>query len=429
MEKVLIISYYWPPSGGAGVQRWLKLSKYLALEGVEVHIVTVNPEQASYMQLDASLCEDVHPLVQVHTTRSFEPINYYAKLIGKSNVPTAGFSNKSSIGWKQKIVNSIRSHIFIPDPRRGWNRFAYKKAKEVINAHDIKYVITTSPPHSTQLVGLKLKRKMKDSIKWVADFRDPWTDIYYYNLLCHSFLSHYINKRFETKVIEQSDNIITVGERFKATLLSKTKLITEDKIHVIPNGFDTNDFAKTQVNEPLDSVFTIAYTGTISEHYEPKVFFKALGKLINKHPDSGIQIKLVGVVSEKIKEFILSEIGSAAVFIPPVSHTEAIDYMLRSNALLLITQGEEGTIPGKTFEYLASRRRIICIGTGDAAIAISNCAAGKSFDRSEENEIFHYLEEAFNDFQNKKPFVPNTEVLNQYSREYQAKQVLSIIKN
>ncbi|MDX5326332.1 MAG: hypothetical protein LPK80_08720, partial [Bacteroidota bacterium] len=132
MNKVLIITYYWPPSGGAGVQRWLKLSKYLAIEGLDVHVLTVDERHASYMQMDESLLKEVSPKIHVHRTRSFEPINLYAKLVGKKNVPTAGFANVDEQKLSQKIASSIRSHLFIPDPRKGWNRYAYRRACEII---------------------------------------------------------------------------------------------------------------------------------------------------------------------------------------------------------------------------------------------------------------------------------------------------------
>ena len=131
MKKVLIITYYWPPSGGAGVQRWLKLSKYLALNKVEVHILSVNPKVASYTSIDESLLKDIHPDIKVHLSDSFEIINYYSKLVGKENVPTAGFSNVNNESLLQKIANTVRSNLFIPDPRVGWNNYAIKKAKSI----------------------------------------------------------------------------------------------------------------------------------------------------------------------------------------------------------------------------------------------------------------------------------------------------------
>lgn len=422
MDSVLIIVYYWPPSGGAGVQRWLKLSKYLTKLGVKVHVITVHPDHASYIQWDESLLDDVHPDIQVHTTRSFEPINMYAKLAGREKVPAAGFSNVNNRSWKQKTVYFIRSNFFIPDPRRGWNRYAYRKAKEVIRKNNIKHVVTTSPPHSTQLIGLKLKRHFKSDIKWISDFRDPWTDVYYYELLQHSFVSDKINHYYERKVIEQSDSIITVGQLFKDSLLSKTTKVSADKIAIIPNGFDPEDFHMEPQKDP--DTFVISYTGTISDHYQPEAFFISLAQLIKKYPEAPIRFRFVGLVSNNIKHFILEQIGDKAEFIPPVSHDEAIQYMLDADMLLLVTQGEKGTIPGKTFEYMASRNRIVCLGTGDAGEALVACNAGKAFARSQTEAITAYLEESLQDFFEKKENSINEEELLKFSREYQARLIL-----
>lgn len=427
MKKVLIITYYWPPSGGAGVQRWLKLSKYLAQRGVEVHVVSVDPSHASYMLMDESLTTDIHRDVTVHLTKSFEPINFYAKLVGKHKVPVAGFSNVDNTSWKQKIVTAIRSNLFIPDPRKGWNRYAYRKAVEIIENHGISQVITTSPPHSSQLIGLKLKRKFKSNINWIADFRDPWTDIYYYDLLQHSMFSHMIDKRYERNVLEESDAIITVGDVYKDSFLSKSHEITEDKISIITNGYDTDDFNLEDVEKCKD--FTFSYIGTMSDHYEPEVFVGALSKLMDKYSEHKIIFKLVGVVSENIRKLIDKKIGASAIFIPSVPHDEAIEYMIEAHVLLLITPGERGPTPGKTFEYLATQNRIVCIGKGGAAQLIADCKAGESFDRGDKEELFQYMEAAFLDFLNNRTFIPDVQEILKHSRSAQAQQVIDLLSS
>lgn len=427
IRKVLILVYYWPPSGGAGVQRWLKLTKYLAQQKVKVYVVTVNDKKASYMTVDSSLEVDVHSDVEVHRTDSFEPINYYSKLVGKSNVPTAGFSNVDNSKFSQKLVNFLRSNLFIPDPRVGWNKYALKKAEELIVEKNIGTVITSSPPHSTQLVGLSLKRKFKDKINWIADFRDPWTDIYYYHLLGHSSISHKINSSYERKVIEGADMILTVGDRFKDSLLSKTDKVDKDKVVIIPNGFDPDDFhgKKTKAEH---ATFSITYTGTMSEYYKPEVFFRALGNLVSKYPNESIQFTFVGIVADSIKRFVIDSIGDRAVFIPPVKHDEAVKYMLDSDLLFLVTQGEEGTIPGKTFEYLASGNRIVCIGTGDASKAIDKYSAGASFERTEEDQLFQYLEECLMEYKKGHSFQSDLTKIDELSRKEQARQLLQFIR-
>ncbi len=429
MKKLLIIAYYWPPSGGAGVQRWLKLSKYLALDDIEIHVITVKPDQASYLQRDESLCNDIHPSICVHQTDTFEPLNYYAKLVGQKNVPTAGFSNVNTTSRKQRIIASIRSNLFIPDPRKGWKKYAVKKALELIEEENIEHVVTTSPPHSVQLIGLELKKHLGDKIRWISDMRDPWTDIYYYELLNHSKWSHKKDKAFERAVVEQSDAMVTIGSLFKNSLLSKTTKINSDKITTIPNGYDHEDFVGKETIVPPKN-FTITYTGTISDYYEPHVFFIALGKLIKKYPGEKICFKLVGMVSDKIRAFIIEQIPNDQIeFVPMVQHDEAIKHMLEAHVLLLITQGEKGTIPGKTFEYLAAKRRIICIGTGDAASIIEECQTGKGFDRSQENEVVNYLEQAYLDFKAGIEFKPNSEKVIAFSRKAQAAEMKKFIFN
>ncbi|MDA9313024.1 glycosyltransferase, partial [Vicingaceae bacterium] len=262
MKKLLLITYYWPPSGGAGVQRWLKLSKYLALQGTEVHILTVDPEKASYTTIDHSLLKDVHPKLHIHQTDSFEIINYYSKVVGKKNVPSAGFSNVNNESIVQKTVNSLRSNLFIPDPRKGWNKYAYKKAEEILTKYNIQTVITTSPPHSTQLIGLKLKERLNTN--WIADLRDPWTDIYYYHLLGHSKWSKSKDKNLEKNVIERSDKILTVSKGLSEIFSSKSDQKILDKIKLIPNGFDPDDFSQPLDLSKQDNYFVIAYTGTMS---------------------------------------------------------------------------------------------------------------------------------------------------------------------
>ena len=178
MKKILIITYYWPPSGGAGVQRWLKFSKYLPEFGYEPVILSVDEKEASYAQLDYSLLAEINPGMAIHKTRTFEPYNLYRKLSNKKEIPYGGFSNQKRITLFEKFSRFVRGNLFVPDPRKGWNRFAYKKAAELIRREQIEVVVTSGPPHSTHLIGRRLKRHF--GVKWIADFRDPWTDIYYY---------------------------------------------------------------------------------------------------------------------------------------------------------------------------------------------------------------------------------------------------------
>jgi glycosyltransferase involved in cell wall biosynthesis len=237
MPKVLIVTYYWPPGSGAGVQRWLKFSKYLPSLGWEPVILTVDPGYASYPAIDNTLEKDIPESIKVYKTKATDYFRIYKK--DKSGIPSAGFANSDESGFKAKILRFIRGNFFIPDPRKGWNKFAFRKACEIIEQEKISFVITTSPPHSTQLIGLKLKKKYP-AINWIADLRDPWTDIYYYSMFYHTFLARSIDRLLEKKVLLGADRIITVGKSLKELFSGKAEGLGR-KIRVITNGFDDDD--------------------------------------------------------------------------------------------------------------------------------------------------------------------------------------------
>jgi glycosyltransferase involved in cell wall biosynthesis len=390
MNKVLIVSYYWPPSGGAGVQRWLKFSKYLPDFGWEPVILTVDPADATYPATDYSLITDLPSSLKVHTTSATNYFSIYKK--DKSKIPSAGFANNTDNTFKGKLLRFVRGNFFIPDPRRGWNRYAFKKACELIEAEDIKHIITTSPPHSSQLIGLKIKKKYPE-IRWVADLRDPWTDIYYYKQFYPTLVSKSIDLRFEKEVLKKADRIITVGNSLKTLFSSKLDGI-EKKIEVITNGYDTSDFLETRNIHPPR--FTVTYVGTLSDIYPVEGFLNALENFKEKGND--FILRFIGTVSPEQKEIIRLKTGDAFLeFIPYVDHSEAIKFMLGTTALLLIIpdhQSNRSIITGKLFEYIASMKPIICVGPvdGDAALIVKESGHGMTFLYNDVHEMSAYLE-------------------------------------
>ena len=390
MKKVLLITYYFPPSGGAGVQRWLKTIKYLPEFGVEAIVLTVDPAVASYPQVDESLCADVPSSLKVYTTKTKEILSLYKRVSPKREVPYGGFANEPNPTLLQKISRFIRGNFFLPDPRRGWNKYALAKAKEIIESEGITTVITTSPPHSTQLIGLELK-KQYPNINWVADLRDPWTDIYYNSDLYPTSWAQRLNLNYERSVLEGADKIITVSEDCKRLFAEKANVT--DKITVVPNGYDENDFKEmikekgeitpnyslTVINTSslLTPNYILSYVGVMAPQYD----LELLKSLVQGRKD--ILLRFVGVVSEEIQQEIKSW-GVQAEFIPYVSHKQAISYMRASDALLLFipnVPNNEGILTGKLFEYLASGRKILLFGpeNGDAMRLISECGAGACY--------------------------------------------------
>jgi glycosyltransferase involved in cell wall biosynthesis len=389
MQKVLIITYYWPPGSGAGVQRWLKFSKYLTKQGWEPLILTVDPDFAVYPAIDNSLNNEIPGNLTIYKTRARNYFKLYYK--DKSKIPSAGFAVDEERGFISHITKFLRGNFFIPDPRRGWNWFAFKKACEIIETQGTDRIITTSPPHSTQLIGLKLKKKYP-GIRWIADLRDPWTDIYYYEKFYPTLFSKKIDSAYEKKVLKSSDRIITVGNSLKELFSSKIPGI-EEKIEVISNGYDEEDFSGLIASKP--DIFTISYVGTLSGSYPVGGFLKALKPFIEK--GISFRLRFTGVVSPEQIELISSAAGKSNIeFIPFSAHTTAIRNMLEASALLLIIpdhQSSRSIITGKLFEYLTSGKPVICLGPadGDAAEILKETGHGATFDYDDSEAISEYL--------------------------------------
>ena len=381
MKKVLVITYYWPPSGGAGVQRWVKFIKYFKNQNIDPYIISVDPDFASYPLIDKSLINDIPENTNVYLTKTNEPYSIYKK-INNNQTPYAGFANEGRPNFLQKIARFVRGNFFIPDSRKGWNDFAYKKAVKVLEKENIDTVITTSPPHSTQLIGLKLKETL--NIKWIADLRDPWTDIYYYKSLLHTKWAKRKDLNYEKAVIENSDKIVVVSDSIKQLLINKSNLIQESKIHVIPNGFDEEDFSVSSTNK--NNKFLLSYVGTITKDYPLDSIKKSITNL-------NINLEFTGKADHPTKH-LLNEIAG---FNNHVKHKESINILLASDMLLLVIPkiaNNKGILTGKLFEYLGARKPILCIGPrdGDAAKIIQECKAGKTFDYSDENGIYEFIE-------------------------------------
>ena len=393
MKKVLIITYYWPPSGGGGVQRWVKFVKYLPKYQIEPIVLTVSPDCASYALIDSSLSQEVEPTVQVFHAKSREPFNFYKKLTAKKEIPFGGFANEDNPGFLQKVSRFIRGNFFIPDARIGWNSFAYEQAEKLIKEFGITTVITSSPPHSTQLIGLKLKRKL--GIHWIADLRDPWTDIYYYNKMYHSQMAERIDRMKELEVLQNADSIVVVSNSIKELFASKVAVNGNDKISVVANGFDMNDFPERYPN--TNSKFTIVYTGTLAENYHIEGFLNAMMSLVENYGTSKFALQFVGRVTEKYRQFIEgSVLNSICNFEGHVDHKTSVGFLQKADALFLAIPDvpqNEGILTGKLFEYLAARRPIVAVGPldGDASAIIRECEAGKMFEYTDEKLIVNYL--------------------------------------
>ncbi|MEA1887626.1 MAG: glycosyltransferase family 4 protein [Bacteroidota bacterium] len=427
-KKILIITYYWPPCGGAGVQRWLKFTKYMPQFGWEPYVLTVDPDYAEYPVIDTDLLDDVHPDLCVFYTKAPKKIfQLYKKITGKKILPYGGFSNENKAGFIDKVIRFVRGNFFLPDPRRGWNRELIKKSEEIIETKGIKIVITTSPPHSTQLAGMKLKKKR--DITWIADIRDPWTDIYYNVKLNQTFWASMINKKMETRVLRTADKIMVTcnatEELFRSKLPGNE---INDKILTLTNGYDEEDFNVEDIKIP--ERFTITYLGTFADNYNIDILLDIIEKQIPVN-GSGIDIRFIGGISKSTADKLNNNWNISFEFIQYLNHNDAVKSLMESSALLLVIPVSNKTremIPGKLFEYLAARRPIIALGpkTSDVADILNHTNSGKIFNNNDAQTLSEYIRHLIINFQKGEIKVRSTGI-QQYSRKNLSFRLTSIL--
>lgn len=355
---MLIITYYWPPAGGPGVQRWLKFVKYLPEFNIEP--IVFAPEHANYPIVDESLLNEVSEDLNIVKLPISEPYKF-AKFFSKDKTNTIS-KGIISTHKKQSIIEKamlyIRGNFFIPDARVGWVKPAVRFLLDYIPKENIDTIITTGPPHSMHLIGLNLKQEL--GVNWLADFRDPWTTIGYHRQLKLTKASQKKHKSLEKQVLTKADQVIVTSSVTK----EEFQQITTQPIEVITNGYD-DEIATSVV---MDDKFAVSHIGSLLSKRNPEILWKVLSELMAEDDDFAVdfQLNLVGFVSEtvlkSIKKYKLTNYVNEVGY---VSHSESVKYQKKSQLLLLIEIDSEDTrciIPGKLFEYMVSNRPIIAIG-------------------------------------------------------------------
>ena len=399
IKKVLIITYYWPPSGGAGVQRWLKFVKYLREYGWEPVVFTV--EGGEVPVLDYSLKKDIPDNVEVLREPIWEPYTFYKKIIGqkKEDKIQTGFLTENK---KPKLMERfsiwVRGNLFIPDARKFWVKPSVKNLSNYLNENKVDAIVSNGPPHTTHMIGLALKNKF--NIPWLADFRDPWTNIDFYDKLMLSKWADKKHHRLEDAVIKHADALVTVSPNWAKDFKDKSKR----DFNVIYNGFDEKDFTDKEVE--LDQKFSIVHIGSMNKDRNPHDLWKVLGEICSEIEgfSKDLEIKMVGPTDIAIKKALhennLNENLNKIDYVP---HSEVVTYLLGAQLLLLPindTPNSLGVIPGKLFEYLAARRPIICIGPlkGDSCRIINETEAGYTFSFNNKSGLKTTLISLYNEF-------------------------------
>lgn len=430
MKRILIITYYWPPSGGSGVQRWLKFAKYLPDYGYEPIILTVDPEKASYPVIDESLVDEIPHNTKVYKTNTREPFDFYRKYIGKGSYPHSSFDSERTPSFTQKVSRFIRGNFFIPDSRIGWKPFAVKEGMKLIEDLEISYVVTTGPPHSVHLTGLELKKKM--NIKWIADFRDPWTDIFFYDQFYHTQIAGRIDANYEKKVIANSDYVFIVSRALREQLVNKYPEISPEKIFVIPNGFDPQDFEIP--SKPPKNEFIVTFTGNLAnDNQKLDVFIEALSEIKELYPDIPTKFRFIGNIDKSVNDvFGKGGIENILEIISYLPHKDAVRYIMNGTACFLVirrTEKNKGILSGKIFDYLGSGKPIICIGpeNGNIADLLDECQAGIVIDYEDKPKMIKYLSALFEQWKKDPDIDRQKEQSLKYSRKEIANNIVSIL--
>lgn len=426
MKKVLIITYYWPPSAGSGVQRWVKFSKYLP--GFDWKPIVFTPENPDFNIKDETLLKDISSDLEIIKFPIWEPYQLQRTLMGKSkDFQSAEVLEKKRKSWLDYFSIWIRGNILVPDPRVFWVRPSVKFLIKLIQTQKIEVIITTGPPHSLHLIGQRLKQRT--GVKWIADFRDPWTKWELMDTLHLTPFVKKIHQKYEAGVLEQADRVITISDTFKKDF----ERIQQRKVDVITNGFDPDDF-KTALNVKRSDKFLISHIGTIDDLRNPRPFLNAIKELLEKIDSLNEQIEIlfVGVVSKKLiaevnGDLILSKIVKFNSYIP---HNQVFDLYKKSSVLLLVLANSAnaiGNIPGKLFEYMASETPIFALGEtkGDAAAIINDSKAGVICDPNDTVGIKEEFKKLFQNYKN--PKLESSESLKRYSRESLTEKLVGIL--
>ncbi len=419
-KKVLIITYYWPPAGGSGVQRWLKFSKYLRDFEIEPVIYTV--ENPSYPILDNSLENEIPKELEILKQPIFEPNSILSVFSGKKK-ESAGFLNPNPT-FIGKTLQYIRANYFIPDTRKFWIKPSVKFLSAYLNDNHIDAIITTGPPHSMHLIGLELKKKL--GIKWISDFRDPWTEIDYFQQLPITKKATKKHQDLEQEVLINSDMVVVVGETMKDKFLKHT-----NRIEVLTNGFDTIEDLSTQ---KLDEKFSITHVGLMNSDRNPTILWEVLNEISNTNLNfkNDLRIKLIGKLDDAVIQDLKVFDHNTIETIPYLDHKDVSKYQASSQVLLLSINevpSAKGIITGKIFEYLQAKRPILAIGPedGDAAMILKNTNAGTIIGFKNKTALKATILNLYKDYKEGVLFVKSINI-EQYHRKNITSQLAEVIK-
>jgi len=417
--KVLIITYYWPPAGGSGVQRWLKFVKYL--QNFDIQPVVYTVDDANYPKEDKTLLNEVPKGIEVLKQPIWEPTD--VMFWKKKNQQKKDISNSTNSG----LLSFIRGNFFIPDPKVFWVKKSVRFLNNYLKTNKIDVIISTGPPHSMHLIAQQLHQK--NNLKWIADFRDPWSDLYYNAAFKQLSFAKKKNEKLEDAVFKSADCILTVSNSLQKEFSKKAK-----RVEVITNGFD--DEVLSSENQELDDKFTISYIGLLPKQSNPKILFSVLQALCINDADfkKDLQLNFIGDISTEVKqEIALHNLDQNTVFKGYVPHQKAITYQKKAQVLLLLipnVKKSDGILTGKLFEYLTAKRPILAMGPekGDLAEILKTTNAGVVVGFDNPKKLKAQICSLYKDYKSGNLAVSSKNI-EQFHRKELTKKLSTIIKS
>lgn len=428
MKKILIVTYYWLPYSETGTYRVSRIVKYLKRMGWDPIILTPNKSATRHKYKNH---EEVFRNLKVYHTKIFEPSFFFKSNVNTSkNMANASFFLSGDLTLKQRIIRWIRVNLFIPDAKMYWKGFAVRKGKYVIKKEKPDIIFSTAPPPTTHLVARKLAKWSQ--LPWFADFRDPWTHIFYYENLRVNPVSRWINNALERRVLKDADKVITVSDHFFPNIdLGKKNVLIE-------NGFDPDDVeGLNEETKTRNEKFTIRYIGTLKTNQFFKNFFEILKEIGTRAEYKGtIKFETAGYIDSSIKEYMENELKGIDVHIQGyIDHPEALKQMAQADLLILAIgrgQKSKNVISTKIFEYLMVGRPILAFGhlDGSAHKVLCETKGGKMFDYDAYDQVRQFFLEKYHHWKENQFFhSPDENKIKQYSFEVLTQKLSSLMES
>lgn len=432
MKTVLIIAYYFPPSGGPGVQRVLKNVRYLREFGWEPIVFTV--ADAHFPAKDETLFAQIPEDIKIYRSKIIEPYGAYKKITGKHTNVAVDVNvikhESQKLTFKEKLAEFIRSTFFIPDARMLWQLTARKVLRQIISQHKIDAIYSSSPPYTCSLIAKWVKKRT--DLPWVAGFRDPWTD--FLTSPKRWSIPKMIDRRLEKSVFQTAEAIECAWEGIIKDAINKYPELDISKFHHIPNGFDSADFPKW--NYKRGDKFVLTYAGSMYGRRNPKTLLKAINVLLShgKIDRNKLNLRFIGRFGQDIiEEFNASGLIDIIEIIPYLPHDESIKKLIESDALLLVVDDAKESseiVPGKVYEYIGVRKPVLALGPEDSAIAKllveTNC--GKIAHQSDIEKVAEIFLEYYTNWFYEKPIItPNDDEINKYERRVLTEKLAELL--